>query len=149
MNSAEPQHLAKPGYCFSANSPIKTVRYSDSLLVSLSYSCIPTLTIYFATFLITGGSTSQDRPLNLLFESDIMPQAKRRKVAAQSETEEIDAKGQSNGSEAQGIQTADNPHEVEESVNARNGAASADKNKERQERFKVLQARAVSLDPRK
>ena len=76
-----------------------------------------------------------------------MPPAKRRKTAAVSEALDRDAEGQAPSSEPQGTQTVDKPHEDKEPVTVDTGDASVDQNKERQERFKALQARAVSPGP--
>jgi hypothetical protein len=76
-----------------------------------------------------------------------MPPNKRRKVAPHSGSEDRHLEGGAEGAESQGVYTGDKPHEDEESVTLDTGAASADKTKDRQERFKALQARAVSLRP--
>lgn len=76
-----------------------------------------------------------------------MPPVKRRKTAATSEALDKGAEGQAPSSEPQGTRIVDKPHEDKEPVTVDTGAVSADPNKERQERFKALQARAVSLAP--
>ncbi|KAL2046590.1 hypothetical protein ABVK25_011715 [Lepraria finkii] len=71
-----------------------------------------------------------------------MPPVKRRKTAATSEALDRGAEGQAPSSEPQGTRIVDKPHEDKEPVTVDTGAVSADQNKERQERFKALQARA-------
>ncbi|KAL2047401.1 hypothetical protein N7G274_001422 [Stereocaulon virgatum] len=71
-----------------------------------------------------------------------MPPNKRRKLVPRSSPEDRDLEGGAEGVELQGAYVGDKPHKDEESVTLDTGAASADKIKDRQERFKALQARA-------
>lgn len=91
---------------------------------------------------------TQHRNLEGSFLSaEAMAPNKRRKVAPRSGSEDRDLEGGAEGAESQGAYIGDKPQEHEESVTLDTGAASADKTKNRQERFKALQARAVSLGP--
>ncbi len=77
-----------------------------------------------------------------------MPPAKRRKVAPTSDEQEIppqqDGAGATEPSESVDLNQTDESQSAEQQIVPTSENTTADKNKERQERFKALQARAVS-----
>ena len=74
-----------------------------------------------------------------------MSPAKRRKLNNTSELEETVSAGEALETDSLETKTAENPSEVAKSLNLVTYPEPVDKNKERQERFKALQARAASF----
>ena len=74
-----------------------------------------------------------------------MSPAKKRKLNKTSEVEEGVGVGEALEADFLEIKKAENPSETAESLDSVMESKPVDKNKERQERFKALQARAVSF----
>lgn len=74
-----------------------------------------------------------------------MPPAKKRKIANESKVQDGAPVDETAAPKSQHPQYIDRESEAEPSEDAQPNLRSVDKNQERKERFKALQARAVSL----